>query len=455
MPPDKAIPTLSSTLGLTEPHPEPARAARLNRWSRTLRLGWKSLWLHRLRSLLTVLGIVFGVCSVIAMLAIGEGASFEAQEQIKNLGSQNIILRSIKPPEEQKATDRGSQNYVLQYGLTYQDIKRIKATIPGVTVVVPARVMREYVWNISRRIDCDIMGTVPWYPQMRNHRLRQGRFFTDQEMEGKASVCVLGAEMVPTLFPIDSPLGAHVRVGSAYYRVIGIMEARNKTTKADEFSEVSKGGAASRMFIPLETAQTRYGDILMKRRSGSFEAERIALHEVTIKVHSRDDVVPVSLAIKDLMERHHKKQDYEMVVPLELLKRAERTKQIFNIVLGSIAAISLLVGGIGIMNIMLASVTERTREIGIRRALGAKRRDVVVQFLTETVMLSGTGGVLGVVLGLVIPLCVSYFAGMKTIVTLWSPFLAFSISALVGVVFGLYPAMRAARMDPVEALRHE
>ena len=426
-----------------------------SRWKRTVRLGLKSLWLHRLRSLLTVLGIVFGVCSVIAMLAIGEGASYEAQEQIKNLGSQNIILRSIKPAEEQKVSDRGSQSYVLEYGLTYQDIQRIRATIPGVTVVVPARVMREFVWNISRRIDCDIMATVPWYPQMRNQRLLQGRFFTDHEMDAKASVCVLGAEMLPALFPISTALGSHVRVGSDYYRVIGVMESRARSAKSDEISEVSKGGAASRMFIPLETAQTRYGDILMKRRSGSFEAERIALHEVTIKVEDRDDVIPISLAIKDLMNRNHKKKDYDMVVPLELLKRAERTKQIFNIVLGSIAAISLIVGGIGIMNIMLASVTERTREIGIRRALGANRHDITIQFLVETVMLSGAGGLLGVFLGLVIPLAVSYFAGMKTIVTLWSPLLAFSISGLVGVIFGLYPALRAAKMDPVEALRHE
>src|SRR5438128_11262827 len=158
------------------------RGQSLIRLRRAVRLGVKSLWLHKLRSLLTVLGIVFGVCSVIAMLAIGEGASFEAQEQIKNLGSQNIILRSVKPPEEQKVSDKGSQSYVLQYGLTYKDIKRIKSTIPGVTVVVPGRVMREYVWNISRRMDCEIMGTVPWYPQMRNHHVAHGRFFTDKEM---------------------------------------------------------------------------------------------------------------------------------------------------------------------------------------------------------------------------------------------------------------------------------
>jgi putative ABC transport system permease protein len=435
----------------------PARGPRVafERWLRTIRLGLKSLWLHRLRSLLTVLGIVFGVCSVIAMLAIGEGASFEAQEQIKNLGSQNIILNSIKPPEEQKVTDRGSQNFVIEYGLTYADIKRIKSTIPGVTVVVPARIMRDYVWFGSRRVDTDIMGTVPWYPDMRNHRVAQGRFFTDAEMDGKVNVCVLGSEMVAGLFPIDSPVGRDVRVGSSYYRVIGVMEPRGKGPKTDEGGQPARSGAPNQMFIPLETAKTRYGDVLMKRRQGAFEAERIALHEVTIKVADAKEVVNVADATKDLMVRNHKKKDYAITVPLELLKKAERTKQIFNIVLGSIAAISLLVGGIGIMNIMLASVTERTREIGIRRALGAKRHDIVIQFLVETVMLSGAGGLLGVGLGIAIPFVVSQLAGMKTIITLWSPLLAFSISGLVGIVFGLYPAFRAARMDPVEALRHE
>jgi putative ABC transport system permease protein len=426
----------------------------LNRLKRTVRLGFRSLWLHRLRSLLTVLGIVFGVCSVIAMLAIGEGASFEAQEQIKNLGSQNIIVRSVKPPEEQKVSDKGSQNYVLQYGITYADIKRIRSTIPGVTVVLPARNIRDYVWNISRRVDCEVVGTVPWYPEMRNHHVSTGRFFNDGDMETQTSVCVLGAEMVPALFPLQSPLGKHVRVGGDYYQVIGIMEPRGQAPKGDEIQDASKS-ATHRMFIPLETAKLRYGEVLMRRRSGSFEAERIQLHEVTVKVDSLDAVTGVAEAVKTVLERNHKKKDYDIVVPLELLKRAERTKQIFNIVLGSIAAISLLVGGIGIMNIMLASVTERTREIGIRRALGARRQDIITQFLVETVLLAGAGGLIGVLLGIAIPFVVSHTAGMKTIITFWSPLLAFTISALVGVMFGLYPALRAANMDPVEALRHE
>lgn len=423
------------------------------RLRRTVRLGLKSLWLHRLRSLLTVLGIVFGVCSVIAMLAIGEGVSYEMQEQIKNLGSQNIILRSVKPPEAQKVSERNTRSYILTYGLTYADMRRIRATIPGVSVLVPGRIMRETVWNISRFVDCEVMGTVPWYPEMRNQIVEEGRFFNESDIENSASVCVIDSAMAERLFPFGSAIGGSVRVKSDYYRVIGIMVPPARSAEATD--NAAEKGAAYRMFIPLETARMRYGEVLVKRRTGSSEVEKVQLHEVTLKVANREDVMNVSQAVKDLLERNHKKQDFELVVPLELLRRAERTKQIFNLVLGSIAAISLLVGGIGIMNIMLASVTERTREIGVRRALGAKRRDIVTQFLVETVMLSAAGGLLGVALGISIPWFVSTFAGMKTIVTLWSPAIAFGISGLVGVVFGIYPALRAAKMDPVEALRHE
>jgi len=424
-----------------------------SRFERAIRLGVKSLWLHRLRSLLTVLGIVFGVCSVIAMLAIGEGASFAAQEQIKNLGSQNIILRSVKPPEEQKVSNN-QQNYVLDYGLKYLDLQRIKATIPDVTVVVPGRIIRDYAWHFTRRVDCEIFGTVPWYPEMRNQKVESGRFFSEREMEERINVCVIGKEMARKLFPVESPLGRSIRVGEDYYRVIGVMEPIAKSADADS-ARSSVAPPVNRMYMPLSSAQARFGETLMKRRAGSFEAERVALHEVTVKVANPDNVMAVSAAIKRLLEGNHKKKDYDVVVPLELLKSAERTKQVFNIVLGSIAAISLLVGGIGIMNIMLANVTERTREIGIRRALGAKRRDIITQFLVEAVMLSGTGGLLGVILGITIPFAVTYFAGMVTIVTFWSPIAAFTISAAVGVIFGLYPAFQAASMDPVEALRHE
>jgi putative ABC transport system permease protein len=421
---------------------------------RVIRLGFRSLWLHRLRSLLTVLGIVFGVCSVIAMLAIGEGASLAAQEQIRSLGSQNIILRSVKPAQEQKLSQQSGQ-FLLNYGLTYADIRAIQATIPGVVVVVPGRVIQDWVWNVSRRVDSEIVGTVPWYPQMRNHRVAKGRFFSDLEMEAKSSVCVLSAETAEKLFPLDAPVGQTVRVGSRYYQVIGVMERPPSQPSENDVNDTANVGLSSRIYMPLETVKTHYGDIIFKRRTGSRELEKVVLSEVTVKVADRDAVIEISRAIKDLLDRKHTKADYRMIVPLELLKRAAETKRIFSIVLGSIAAISLLVGGIGIMNIMLASVTERTREIGIRRALGAKRRDIVEQFLIETVILSGAGGLLGVLLGVAIPRFVTLFSGMPTIITLWAPPLAFTISGLVGVVFGIYPALRAANMVPVEALRHE
>ena len=435
-----------------------SRALSFMRLNRTVRLGFRSLWLHRLRSLLTVLGIVFGVSSVIAMLAVGEGASYEAQEQIRRLGSNNIIIRSVKPPEEQKAsTDR---SYVLEYGLTYKDIARIRATIPGVTIVMPARVIRTYIWNIGRRVDCDVVGTVSWYPEMHSHRVAEGRFFTENEMEENANVCVLGAGMSEQLFPLESPLGQCVRIGGDYYRVVGIMDPESAKGDSGATPDNLAGngapqGAAYRMYIPLTSAKTRFGELLLKRRSGSFEAEKVELHEAIVKVKRQEDVMDTANVVAGLLAFERKKKDYDIVVPLELLRQAERTKQIFNIVLGSIAAISLLVGGIGIMNIMLASVTERTREIGIRRALGAKRRDIVIQFLVETVILSGAGGVIGVALGIAVPFAIHYFANMVTIITPWSPFIAFSISGLVGIIFGLYPALRAANMDPVEALRHE
>ncbi|NIA12862.1 MAG: FtsX-like permease family protein [Nitrospiraceae bacterium] len=423
---------------------------------RTIRMGFRSLWTHRLRSLLTVLGIVFGVASVIAMLAVGEGASYEAQEQIRRLGSNNIILRSLKPPEEDKVST--TRSFVVEYGLTYADIERIRATIPGVQVIVPARIKRDYVWRIARRVDCDILGTVPWYAELHDVTMQQGRYFTTSEMKRSLNVCVLDSAMAYELFPLDPAVGGSVRVGREYYRVIGVMKP--ETRQADEAAAQggSNGGSTSasyQMYIPLTAAKNRFGETLLKRRSGSIEAEKVELHQATVRVSRQEDVVETAAIIADLLDRVRKKKDYEIVVPLELLRQAERTKQIFNVVLGSIAAISLLVGGIGIMNIMLATVTERTREIGIRRALGAKRHDIVVQFLIETVILSCSGGLVGVVLGVSVPLLIERFANMVTIITPWSPPLAFSISALVGTVFGIYPAVRAARMDPVEALRHE
>jgi len=244
----------------------------VQRLTRSVRLGVKSLWLRRLRSLLTVLGIVFGVCSVIAMLAIGEGASSEAQEQIKNLGSQNIIIRSTKPAEEQKFSD-SRQNFVSDYGLSALDVTRIQSTIPNISVVIPARIIRDYVWNITRRVDCEIFGTTPLYPILRNQHIGRGRFFNDLEMNEGATVCVIGAEMANILFPTESPLNKDLKIASDYYRVIGVMEPQTKPKSDDE---ISSAMPVHRAFIPLETARIHFGELLVKHRSGSFEAERVA-----------------------------------------------------------------------------------------------------------------------------------------------------------------------------------
>lgn len=420
---------------------------------RTFFFGLKSLWAHRLRSMLTMLGIVFGVCSVIAMLAVGEGASHSAQELIRQQGSNNVILKSVKPPEDE--TGSQGQSFTLQYGLTRKDLQRIRATIPTVKLVVPGRIVRKKAWNIGRRLDCDIVATVPWFPTMGGQPVTSGRFFTEAEMDGRAKVCIVEMPVARTLFPVDSALHKSIRIGTEYYRIIGIIDRVALKGKKGANGSSKDTSGTNRIYIPMTTADTQFGEMTIKRTSGSIEAERVEFHEAIVSVRNIENVVETGRIIANLLEMHHKKKDYEVIVPLTLLRQAEETTRIFNIVLGAIAGISLLVGGIGIMNIMLASVTERTREIGIRRALGAKRRNIVVQFLVETVLLSTTGGLIGVLLGVSIPYAITFFSEMKTIVTLWSPIIAFSISAIVGIVFGIYPAMRAANMDPVEALRHE
>ncbi len=403
--------------------------------------------LHKMRSVLTALGVIFGVCSVIAMLSIGEGAGWEAQQQIKLLGSNNIIMKSVKPPEEEVANVERSR--LITYGLTYKDAERIATTIPAVEVVVPMKRMDKDVYFGASRVSTQVVGTVPWYPNIANFHAARGRFLSFTDMARKNNVCVLGEGIAKRLFTYRDPLGRDVKVGPDYYRVVGIMEHR---------ATLKKGAAEDLnldIYVPLTTARERYSDLNVKITSGTFNIEGVELRQITIRVNETKNVPTVAKIVRQILKRFHKKVDYEVTVPLDLLNQAQKTKRIFSVVLGSIAAISLLVGGIGIMNIMLASVTERTREIGIRRALGAKRKDIILQFLVETVVLSAGGGTLGLIFGMVIPVLVSLFANMRTIITLWSLILAFGISVAIGVIFGLYPASRAANMDPIEALRHE
>ncbi len=419
------------------------------RFRRALLLGLRSLALHKLRSTLTALGIIFGVSSVIAMLSIGEGANWEAQEEIKKLGSQNIILKSMKPMEEEQAGVARSE--VVEYGITQDDYLRVAATIPKVSLV-PLRIARADGRNGIHRMDIQVVGTTPEFLGSANARVARGRFIAHGDLSAFRNACAVGAQVARTLFPAADPLGKVVKVGADFYEVMGIMEEAGAATGTGSVAGEDRN---KDIYIPITTFDRRFGQTLVRIVSGARHMERVELHQVIASLASDDAVESASRAIRGLLERFHDKKDYEVVVPLELLAQKERTKRIFNIVLGSIAAISLLVGGIGIMNIMLATITERTREIGIRRALGAKRRDIVVQFLIETVVLSTSGGLLGIALGVAIPFGVESASGMKTIVTPYSLVLSFGISALVGVIFGLYPARRAAMMDPIEALRRE
>jgi putative ABC transport system permease protein len=420
---------------------------------RALNLGMKSLLLHKLRSGLTVLGIVFGVAAVISMLAIAEGSSRDAQERIKALGATNIIIRSVKPSDEAQATG-GRPSRILNYGLKYADYERIMETVPTITKVLPIREIRKQIRRYQYFLDGRVVGTTQDYAEFNMLEMERGRFLTPADNEKYQNFCVLAATTAKTLFPYEDPKGRAVKLGPDYYTVVGVTKERQSS--AGIGTSLAAQDFNKDVYIPLNTCKVRFGERIINSRSGSMEAEETQLSQITLQVGSIDMVRPSVPIIKAAYEPWHPRKDVEMTVPYDLLLAAQQTARQFSIILGTIAAISLLVGGIGIMNIMLATVTERTREIGIRRALGAKRKDITQQFLIETVVLSGVGGILGVTLGIAIPrIIVAFIPDQKAFVTPSSVILAFSISVAIGILFGLYPARRAALMDPIEALRHE
>ena len=433
------------------------------RWSgirRTIRLGLKSLWLHRLRSALTMLGIIFGVCSVIAMLAIGEGASKAAQEVIEQLGSTNLIIETIEPPQER--ADTGDEQILNAYGLTYRDAESIRNTIKDVEVIVPIREIDQEARYLRRKAAVKIVGTIPWYRHTSPVRIMRGRFLSSIDLHMQRNLCVIDEQLVGALFGFENPIGKDIRIHGVFYRVVGVVGAadansqHNSVTDSILSAAEADTDAVGRVYMPLTTAKGHFPELEYSYTGGTDSAQKVELHKITVKVPSIDHVLPMRDVIDVLLKRlHEDKKDYHIIVPLELLRQARQTQRIFSIVLGSIAAISLIVGGIGIMNIMLATVSERTREIGIRRALGAKKRDIIVQFLSETLILTLSGGILGIGLGSLLPFLVTRFGHMPTIITGTSMALAFGISGAVGIIFGLYPAYRAANMDPIESLRHE
>ncbi len=422
----------------------------MNRYTHVLKLALRNLMAQRLRSLLTVLGIVLGVASVIIMLAVGEAARFEAIEQIRQLGATNIIIRSAKPTGEEKKERQ--QQFILDYGLKMADLDRIQFTIPTITEVTATREFVKEARYLDRKMDARIVAASPEQAEQANLKIALGRFLDEIDEAGKANVCVIGYDVAEKLFPYEDPMNKAIRLdGSQYYRIIGVTDMRGSSKPgAGELRDFDK-----EIYVPFGTDKVRTGSILMTMKAGNFQAEKLELSQITVSVDTLENVKSTAEIIACLLEQYHPQKDYAITVPLDLLEKAERTQRIFSLVLGAIASISLVVGGIGIMNIMLATVTERTREIGVRRALGAKRGDITSQFLAESVVLTSLGGVLGVSLGVGGSLMVTRFFELPTIITPWSGIVAFSVSVLVGLLFGIYPARRAAFMDPIEALRHE
>ncbi len=423
----------------------------------TIRLGVKNIHRHKLRSFLTTLGIICGVGAVICMLSISEGASEAELALIRLLGTQNVIVQSVKP-ETAGQVGGGARTRLLDYGLKRGDLERLRASIPRVERVVPLREVAFDVRHGHRRSTAKVVGADPAFFNTVHVQLSQGRALTDLDNENMEKVCVIGDDLRTTLFAYEDPIGQSVMassesVGMVPYKVVGVL-GRIETAGLPA-KGIGERNINSDMYIPIATADQRYGDVQVKRTSGSSEYTKCTYSDFYIQVSSIEDVLAVSQMVTRALEFGRRQTDFAVRVPLERLRIAENEKRRRQITLGCIAGISLLVGGIGIMNIMLATVTERTREIGIRRALGAKRKHITFQFLIEAIVLTTVGGMVGIAAGSGGARVITWFVGWPTVIHLWTIAVSFGLAVAVGLFFGAYPAAAAAQLDPIEALRHE
>jgi len=406
-----------------------------------MRMGLEGLSQHRLRSILTMLGVIFGVASVIAMLAIGEGAKREALKKFKALGVNNIIVR------DKKLSDTELEEVCAKFssGLSIADADAIRDIVPSAVYVAPQTEHEIDAKRNDKSIKVTLIGVDNAYQTIFDAHLASGHFLTLDHHKRELRVCVLGADAARELFPIDEPLGKQVKLDDQWFEVVAVMASKALFTET--VGELAARNLNQDIYIPLSS---------FLRRFSKKKVLASQIDQLTVQVTDSDRLLEASAVIRRILtRRHHNNEDFDIVVPFELLKQEEHERQIYNMVLGSIAAISLLVGGIGIMNIMLATVLERTREIGIRRALGAKQREIMSQFLIEAVGLSLIGGLVGVFLGVGMALFIDAIADFKTVISPLSVIASFGLSGIVGILSGTFPARRAARVNPIEALRYE
>jgi putative ABC transport system permease protein len=407
----------------------------------SLESGLASLRSHRLRAFLTMLGMIFGVGAVIAMLSIGAGAERQALALIDALGVRNVMVQVREPTREQELQELRKTSV----GLTERDARAIAEAVPGVARVAQKAIVETYkVLGEAGRAKPRVLGVSAGYAEMMNLKLAEGRFIDDEDVATLAQVCVIGNAVRRDLFGFAPALGRTLKVNERWLTVVGILQSPAGAGR--EVQGVRVVSTSNDVYVPVTTAQRKFALPPLKS----------PLDELIVEVKPGESPQQAAAVVDTLLERlHGGASDYTLVVPEALLEQSRRTQRLFDIVMGCIAGISLLVGGIGIMNIMLATVLERTREIGVRRALGATRRDIRNQFVIEAFTISAAGGVLGIVMGVAIAKSVAVYAGWSTVVTLSSIALATMVSVGVGLLSGLYPATRAAELDPIEALRYE
>ncbi len=436
---------------------------------------------NRVRSLLTALGIIFGVAAVIAMLAIGNGAQQEILNQIKLVGVNNIVIKPIIEQKEEKLNEQASgkkEKRKFSPGLTVRDVSSIRSTIPGLAKISPEIIINTNVIRNGIRRSAKLVGVDPSYFEIYDFQLSEGQMFNSEQLKVGSPVCIIGSALKSRFFPTENPLGKNIKVGPHWLTIIGVM--RERLVSENSISKLGIRDFNMDVYSPLQSVLIRYEnrDLItsealrlaaMRSRGMMFisagntgtedEKDKKNYHQLdrlVIQVEETNKMQSTAEILTRLLSRkHYEVVDFEIEIPELLLKQQQRTNDIFNYVLGSIAGISLLVGGIGIMNIMLASVLERIKEIGLRLAIGAQKTDIVQQFLFEAIMISVSGGLIGVVLGVSMAFIVSSVANIPTIVSFASIVLSFGVAATVGLIFGIAPARKAASQDPIASLRYE